>query len=95
MLRAVVIILGVLIVIAFMALVIGGVMKFRGRSTSLPVAAANATLPPGARIMSVETSGDRVIVALHAPDGDEVDIFDAENGHTIARIRAAPPDVPK
>ena len=89
-LKAVVIILGILIVLAFGALVVGAAMKMSGHRSgaTVPVErAVAASLPPGARITSLQTSGDRVIVGVHAPDGDEVDIFDVETGRLVARIR--------
>jgi hypothetical protein len=90
-LKAVVIILGILIVLAFGALVVGAAMKMVGhhRTSSVAASAVAGTLPAGARIISLQTSGDRVIVAVHTQDGDEVDIFDAETGKPVARIRAA------
>jgi hypothetical protein len=93
---AVVIILGVLILIAFGALIVGAAMKIAGHSTRAPAAPAfapaqaSAELPPGARITSVSTTGNRVVIGVHTPQGDEVDIFDTDSGRPIARIRPAP-----
>lgn len=92
-LKAVVIILGVLIVLAFGALVAGGIMmatKHRHAAAAEAPVPAAAALPAGARVTSVETSGDRVVVAVHTPAGDEIDIFDTADGHLVARIRPAP-----
>ena len=96
-LRAVVIILGILIVLALGALIVGGAMKLaRNRSAAAASpTTVGAELPPGAKIISVETSGDRVVVGLHTSEGDEVDIFDTQTGHAVARIRPAPPGSPK
>jgi len=88
---AVVIILGILIVAALAALVIGGIMKFSGHHGA-PVAspaAFSAQLPPGARITSIQTSGNRVVIAVHTAQGDEVDIFDTDTGRSVARIAPA------
>jgi len=86
---AVVIILGVLIVLAFVALVVGGIMKVAGRHAAQaghsPVAIAGE-LPSGAHITSLQTSGDRIVVGVHSPTGDEVDVFDSETGRLVARI---------
>jgi hypothetical protein len=90
-LKAVVIILGVLIVLALGALVVGGAMKLAGHHGSGQVAASAVagSLPLGARIISLQADGDRLIVGVHAPGGDEVDIFDSETGRLVARIRPA------
>ena len=91
-LQAVVIILGILIVFAFVALVIGAISKFSGHRSAADAASpasVAAYLPAGSRIISFQASGDRVIVAVHAPGGDEVDIFEAETGKPVARIRPA------
>jgi len=93
---AVVIILGVLIVLAFGALIVGSAMKLVGRRESAPAyapAQLTAELPQGSKIISVETSGNRVVIAVHTAQGDEVDIFDTDTGRPVARIRSAP--VPK
>ena len=97
-LKAVVIILGVLIVLAFGALIVGAAMKMAGHHGAVaPSVSAQlvSSLPAGARIISLQTSGDRVVVGVHTPDGDEVDIFDSETGKPVARIRSAPGGLPK
>jgi hypothetical protein len=88
---AVVIILGVLIVIALGFLVRGLVSKGSPHSASpdSATAAAAFALPPGARIVQTETQPNRLILHVHAPDGDEVDIIDTTDGHLISRIKAA------
>ncbi len=94
----VVIILGILIIAALGALVIGGIMKFSGHKAvagGIAPATLASELPPGARIMSIETNTNRVVIAVHSAQGDEVDIFDTDTGRPVARIRAAPPGVLK
>jgi flagellar basal body-associated protein FliL len=88
---AVVIILGVLIVAAFAALVIGGIMKVAGHkaATAQAPAALSATLPADAKIVNVETTGNRVVLTVRTPRGDEVDIFDTDTGRPVARIAPA------
>lgn len=86
-------ILSVLILLALAALVAGGIRQFRHHDSG-PVFAASSLslstqLPAGARIISVQTNGNRVVIAVHAPDGDEVDIFDTDTGKPVARIKAA------
>lgn len=89
----VVIVLGVLIVLAVGALIVGAVMKASGRHHADPTAIA--VLPTGAKIITIQTSGDRVVLGLHTAEGDEIDIVDTESGRLVARIRQAPPDVPR
>ena len=93
---AVVIILGVLILVAFGALIVGAAMKIAGHHSantaaapSIAPAQLSAELPAGARITSVSTTGNRVVIGVHTREGDEVDIFDADTGRPVARIRAA------
>lgn len=97
-LLAVVIILGILIVLAFGALVVGAILKL-GRphapADNFVMGGVTAGLPAGAHITTIETSGNRVVIGVHTQEGDEVDIFDTDTGRPIARIRAAPPEVPK
>ena len=85
-------ILSILILLALAALVAGGIHQFSGRHASAPSPLASSLtsqLPPGARIMSVQTNGNRVVIAVHTAEGDEVDIFDTDTGRPVARIRAA------
>jgi len=85
-------ILSVLILLAFAAMVALGVRQFSRHHASGPVfttSSLSTQLPPGAKITSIETSGNRVVIGLHTPEGDEVDIFDTDTGRPVARIRAA------
>jgi hypothetical protein len=86
-------ILGVLLVVAMITLIVGVAVKVTGRHNGAgPVFAPSSLstqLPAGAKITSIETSGNRVVIGLHTPQGDEVDIFDTETGRPVARIRAA------
>jgi hypothetical protein len=85
-------ILSVLILLAFAALIAGGIRQFSGHHAGGPVfttSQLSTQLPPGAKITSIQTSGNRVVIGLHTPEGDEVDIFDTDTGRPVARIRAA------
>jgi hypothetical protein len=82
---AVVIILGVLIVVALGALVVGFAMRLGGHSPSHNQ--PSAFVPPsGARIIAVETSGDHVVLHLRTTSGEEIDIVDTENGRLVAHF---------
>jgi flagellar basal body-associated protein FliL len=90
-LRAIVIILGVLIVLAFLALVWGFITRLGGHSNSGAVSATDRApdyfMPVGSKIVQIQTNANRVIIAAQTPDGAEVDIFDANDGRLINRIR--------
>jgi len=84
-LLAVVIILGVLIVVGLGALVVGMVMRFNGRAPAHRD--ASIFVPPaGARIISVLSSGDRLILHLRTPAGEEIDIVNTEDGRPVAHF---------
>jgi len=92
-LKAVVIGLGVLIVLALGALVVGIAKKMSGPAAA-PVAAADlpvvAMLPPDTRILSMQASGDRLALLVHTGAGDEVDIVDLRSGKLVAQIKSPP-----
>ncbi len=94
--RAAVILLGVLLIIAFVALVVGLAMRMSGHGPNAAMAPASTsfTLPAGAEIVSVEAEPGRVVLHARTPAGDEVDIFDTENGRLVAQIKASRRRVP-
>jgi hypothetical protein len=98
--RLLVIVLSALIILAVMALVVGGVMQMTGHSTKLfgsskpapPGASAPAeafVLPPGAKVVKTESQPGRLILHVHSDAGDEIDIVDTADGHLISRIGPA------
>jgi hypothetical protein len=80
--------LGVLIVLALAVLVAGLFIKLGGHKASGE--ATGFTPPPGARLVTTEVSGDRLILHLRVGSTDEVDIVDTQNGHLISRLVFAP-----
>ena len=89
MLKAVVIGLGVLIVIAFVLLVVGMVTKFNGHPASAGAAAGSRyMLPAGAKIVDMQTQPGRVILRVRSAAGEEVDIIDTQDGHLISQVKA-------
>lgn len=91
-LLAAVILLGVLIVIALGVLVVGLAMRLDGhRSPRVDSTAAQFTLVQGARVVSTDVSGDRLVVHLRGSFGDEIDIIDTQTGRLVAKLRAPPP----
>ena len=88
-LKAAVILLGVLIVIALGILVVGLAVKLGSGGASrdtMPVFAPHA----GAKLVSMETSDDRLILHLRSASSDEIDIVDTRNGRLVARLTFAP-----
>lgn len=80
-----------LIVIALGVLVVGLVTRFNGGRKAAAPAFAQFTLAPSNRLVSEDVSGDRLVLRLRGPDGDEIDIIDTETGRLVAKINSAPP----
>lgn len=87
-LLAAVILLGVLIVIALGVLVVG--LTTRLGSSHGEAFPAQFTLAAGARVISADVSGDRLVLRLKGSFGDEIDIIDIETGRLVAKVRSAP-----
>ncbi|HEX4860739.1 MAG TPA: hypothetical protein VFV07_05845 [Rhizomicrobium sp.] len=88
MLKAVVIGLGALIVIALAFVALGIVKKFSGDGPSTAPSAAVFSLPAGAKIVEMQSEPNRLILRVRAASGaDEVDIIDTEDGRLVARIK--------
>ncbi len=82
-----VIVLSALIILALVGLVVGMALKFSGHSPgSASAGGAAFVLPPGARVLSVQTAPNRLVLQLRTEKGEEVDIVSLEDGHLIARI---------
>jgi hypothetical protein len=90
-LKAVVIILGILILMAFGVLV-GGLLMRAGASGAAREAYV-ATIPAerGAAIAGAELTGNRLIVRIESAAGNEIVVVDAATGRVIGRVRLAPP----
>jgi len=87
---AVVIVLGALIVIALGILVVGLITRFSAPKPTPEMVSAGETfaLPPGAKVVEMQTQPNRLILHVHAEAGDEIDIIDTEDGHLVSRIKA-------
>jgi len=89
LLKAVVIGLGVLIVIALVLLVVGMVTKFNGHATSTSAQGGTRyVLPSGAKIVDMQTQPGRVILRVRTGTGEEIDIIDTQDGHLISQVKA-------
>jgi hypothetical protein len=87
MLKAVVIGLGALIVIALAFVVIGIVSKLGGQGAPASQAGAVFALAPGASIVEMQSQAGRLILRVHTQQGDEIDIIDTDDGHLVAKIK--------
>jgi len=92
-LKAVVIGLGVLIVLALGALAVGIARTMSGPAARTAAAAGPASvtaLAPGSHILSMQASGDRLALLVRTRAGDEVDIVDLNTGKLVAKIKSPP-----
>ncbi len=90
--RLAVIVLSALIILALIGLVVGGIMKFSGR-TARAAGNPNAalfSLPPGAQILTIASEPGRLILHVRSKSGDEIDIVSTEDGRLITKIKAGP-----
>jgi hypothetical protein len=85
--KAIVIILGILIVLALGALIWGFIGDFSGHGAGGPPLDQNVSLPTGSKIVQLQTTTTgRIVMTVQTPGGAEVDIFDSENGALVSRI---------
>jgi len=91
-----VIVLSALIILALIGLVVGVAMKLSGRLPRQSGSDVGQTfvLPRGARIVTTDVLPGRIILHVRAPQGDEIDIIDADSGRLVSRIATAPPPPP-
>jgi hypothetical protein len=88
MLKAVVIGLGALIVIALGFVALGIVKKFAGSGTAPAPSASVFSLAPGAKIVEMQSEPNRLILRVRTQGGaEEIDIVDTEDGRLVARIK--------
>ena len=76
--------MGVLIVLGVIALIVAAVLRARAPVSAEPYRAAIAA--PGERVESAQLDGNRVLVQLSGPNGEELVILDAPSGRIIGRI---------
>ncbi len=83
-LLALVIILGILIVLGVIGLIVTAVLRFSRPAN--PGQAFSVTLPaPGERLDSIQSDGNRILLHLSGPKGDEIVIMDT-TGRLVGRI---------
>jgi hypothetical protein len=84
-LLALVIILGVLIVLGVVGLIAAAVLRGGRPAASLATYAASVPAP-GEHIESTEIDGNRILLRLSGPNGEELVILDAGSGRVLGRI---------
>jgi hypothetical protein len=82
-----VIILSVLIILAVIALLAGGIAKL-GHKTPYAGATTTFQLPPGARIIDMQSQPGRLILRVRDSAGEEVDLLDSQDGHLVGQVKA-------
>lgn len=85
--KAAVILLGALIVIAFIVLIVGLAMKLTGHGSG--ARPSEFALPPGAVITGTAVQNDRLIMRVKTVTGEEIDIVNTADGHLVGRITTA------
>jgi hypothetical protein len=88
MLKAVVIGLGVLIVIALGFVAWGMARKISSAPPDTDRGPAMFALPANAQILDMQTQPGRTILHVRTPKGDEVLIIDTETGRVVGEVKA-------
>ncbi|MGZ5927120.1 MAG: hypothetical protein ACXWLJ_10615 [Rhizomicrobium sp.] len=83
-----VIILSVLIVMAVVALVVGGLTRLGGKTASHGPAGA-FQLPPGARIVEMQSQPGRLILRVREAHGEQIDILDTQDGRLVGQVKTS------
>jgi flagellar basal body-associated protein FliL len=90
-LKLIVIVLGVLIVLAFGALVGGFLIKLRGgKSATATPYTADVAVRPGTDVIGTELKDGKLTLKLNTPTGEEIVILDAATGRELGRVRVKP-----
>ena len=83
-----VIILSILIVMAVVALVVGGLTRLGGK-TATHGADGAFQLPAGARIVEMQSQPGRLILRVREAHGEEIDILDTQDGRLVGQIKTS------
>jgi hypothetical protein len=82
-----VIILSALIILALIALVVGGI-RGAGHKTAYAGATATFQLPSGAKIVDMQSQPGRLILRVRDAAGEEIDLLDTQDGHLVGQVKA-------
>jgi len=83
-----VIVLSVLIILAVLALIIGGIAKLGGK-TATHAATGTFQLPTGARIVEMQSQPGRLILRVREAHGEEIDILDTQDGRLVGQVKTS------
>lgn len=88
--RALVIILGVFIVLALVALVVGFIVKLTAHNRPQSVADVPQIyqLKEGAKITDMKVDSGHVILRIRTDQGEEIEIIDDATGRVVSRVIA-------
>ena len=89
--RALVIILGIFIMLALIALIVGFVWRLTGHGTASQGENPNPEmyqLRTGARITDMKVDSGHVILRIKTDQGEEIEIVDDASGRVVSRIVA-------
>ena len=84
-----VIILSILIILAVIGLVVGGITRLGKKPSSYSGATATFQLPPGARIIDMQSQPGRLILRVRDSAGEEIDLLDTQDGHLVGQVKAS------
>ncbi|MCC7049943.1 MAG: hypothetical protein IT562_24775 [Alphaproteobacteria bacterium] len=75
------------LLIAGFGVLAGGLMMQAKRGGEAGFGTAELTLPPGGKVMETAIQGDRVVLRLALPDGEErLHVFDIATGRAVGTI---------
>jgi hypothetical protein len=83
-----VIILSILIVMAVVTLVVGGLTRLGGK-TAIHGPTGAFQLPPGARIVEMQSQPGRLILRVREAHGEEIDILDTQDGRLVGQVKTS------
>jgi hypothetical protein len=83
-----VIILSILIILAVIGLLVGGITRL-GKKTPYSGATSTFQLPPGARIIDMQSQPGRLILRVRDAKGEEIDLLDTQDGHLVGQVKAS------
>ncbi|MGC6475704.1 MAG: hypothetical protein ACON41_03605 [Parvibaculales bacterium] len=94
-LLTVVIVLGVLLLVG-LAVVVGTIIKRLNNPDAVPESrvkkgfgVVESLVPAGTRIISTQTTADKLVIQLSGPDGESLMIYDVRKGIELGRIKIA------
>jgi hypothetical protein len=99
-LKVLVIVMGLMIVVGFIIVAAEMARRMSSANVANPPAAATAmftqriSLPPGARVISMTTAGDRLVVHIETGSGHAAYIVDPRNGALLGTVEF-PPGAPR